>query len=116
MTTCTHPPERLHAWWARDDTAPGGQVLCVACNACGAVLQGGFDSLPVPMGFFGRPVGEDPDREPRWPSPTVAQPSIEELEEFEEDGGCLATDGCWTDPDGTCPHGHPSWLLVLGMI
>ena len=97
-TTCTHPSERLHAWWARDDTAPGGQVLCVACNECGAVLQGGAGDGPA------------------WPSPTTAQPSIEELEEFEEDGGCLATDGCWVETDGTCPHGHPSWLLVLGMI
>ena len=91
MTSCTHPPERLHAWFAHDG------VLCVACNECGAVLQGGVDG-------------------PAWPSPTMAQPSIEELIEFEEEGGCEATDGCWTDPDGTCPHGHPSWLLVLGMI
>lgn len=91
MTTCTHPSERLYAWFAHDG------VLCVACNECGAVLQGGASG-------------------PAWPSPTMAQPSIEELEEFEEDGGCLATDGCWVETDGTCPHGHPSWLLVLGMI
>ena len=114
MTTCTHPPERLHAWWARDDTAPGGQVLCVACNACGAVLQGDASEQPLPLGILA--YGGRSWPEPAWPSPTMAQPSIEELEEFEEDGGCLATDGCWTDPDGTCPHGHPSWLLVLGMI
>ena len=88
MTTCTHPSERLHAWWARDDTAPGGQVLVVACNDCGAVLQGAYAV-----------------NGPAWPSPTMGAPSLEELEEFEEDGGCLAT-----------PHGHPSWLLVLGMI
>jgi hypothetical protein len=33
-----------------------------------------------------------------------------------EDAGCEATDGCWVEPDGTCPHGHQSWLLVLGLI
>lgn len=38
---CGHPPERLYSWLARDDTAPGGQVLVVACSDCGAVLQGG---------------------------------------------------------------------------
>lgn len=40
-TPCKHPAGRLWAWYARDDTAPGGQVLCVACCDCGAVLAGG---------------------------------------------------------------------------
>ncbi len=34
----------------------------------------------------------------------------------DEDGGCEATDGCWVEPDGTCPHGHPSWLRKLGLV
>lgn len=25
-------------------------------------------------------------------------------------------DGCETEPDGCCPHGHPSILLDLGLI
>jgi hypothetical protein len=37
---CTHPPTRLSAWHARDDSAPEGIVFCVCCNACGAVLAG----------------------------------------------------------------------------
>lgn len=43
---CPHPPTRLYGWLARDDTSPGGRiappghVFCVACSACGAVLQG----------------------------------------------------------------------------
>ena len=41
LTTCHHPPARRFAWFARDDAAPGGQVLCVACCDCGAVVQGG---------------------------------------------------------------------------
>ncbi len=49
--------------------------------------------------------------------PTASQePSIEELEEWDTEGGCEATDGCWVEPDGHCEHGHPSWLLKLGMI
>lgn len=38
---CNHPPTRLYVWWARDDRAPGGRVLCVACYDCGKVLNGG---------------------------------------------------------------------------
>lgn len=44
------------------------------------------------------------------------RPSIAELESWMNEGGCEATDGCWVEPDGTCPHGCKSWLLVLGMI
>lgn len=52
-----------------------------------------------------------------WPEPTTEQPDLETLEEWMwEDGGCEATDSCWVEPDGTCPHGHPSWLLKLGLI
>lgn len=37
---CTHPPERLSAWHARDDSAPEGVAFCVCCNMCGSVLAG----------------------------------------------------------------------------
>ena len=48
--------------------------------------------------------------------PTMKEPSIKTLEKWEQRGGCKATDGCWVEPDGTCPHGHESWLLYLGFI
>lgn len=52
-----------------------------------------------------------------WPDPTADRPDTETIEEWlNDDGGCEATDGCWVEPDGTCPHGHPSWFLVLGLI
>jgi hypothetical protein len=44
------------------------------------------------------------------------QPSIETLMEWEYNGYMLATDGCRVEPDGTCPHGKPSWLIRLGLI
>lgn len=44
------------------------------------------------------------------------EPSIDQLMEWEHEGGCEATDGCWVEPDGTCQHGKPSWLLQMGMI
>ena len=43
-------------------------------------------------------------------------PSIRTLEEWSNDCGCEAIDGCWVEPDGTCQHGQPSWLLAMGMI
>ena len=51
-----------------------------------------------------------------YPEPTVDEPSIEELEDFVFDSICETTDGCEAEPDGHCEHGHPSWLLYLGMI
>jgi hypothetical protein len=52
-----------------------------------------------------------------WPAPTVERPDWQTIEEWLwEDGGCETTDGCWVEPDATCQHGHPSWLLKLGMI
>jgi hypothetical protein len=51
-------------------------------------------------------VGANPDHTPRTDAPPTA----------EEDGGCEATDGCFVEPDGTCEHGQPSWLLALGLI
>jgi len=43
-------------------------------------------------------------------------PTIDEIMEWEADGGCYATDGCWVEPDGECEHGRRSWMLVLGLI
>jgi hypothetical protein len=52
-----------------------------------------------------------------YPRPTHKSPSVRVLQRWlEEDAGCEATDGCWVEPDGTCPHGHPSWLVRLGVI
>jgi hypothetical protein len=42
-------------------------------------------------------------------------PSLEQLREWQEGGGCEATDGCWVEPDGRCEHGEPSWLLARGL-
>jgi hypothetical protein len=44
-------------------------------------------------------------------------PDMEQLEEWaSSDGGCEATDGCWVEVDGVCPHGRKSWMLVLGLV
>ena len=43
-------------------------------------------------------------------------PSTEQLIQWENEGGCEATDGCWVETDGECEHGCKSWLALLGMI
>ena len=44
------------------------------------------------------------------------QPTIDQLEAWSMDGVAEALDGCSVEPDGTCEHGSPSWLLALGYI
>ena len=44
------------------------------------------------------------------------EPTVAQLEEWMDEGGCETTDGCWVEPDGTCEHGCQSWLLELGLI
>ena len=44
------------------------------------------------------------------------EPDMETLEDWLMDSGCEATDGCWVEHDGHCPHGKPSWFLKLGLI
>ena len=43
-------------------------------------------------------------------------PSVKTLERWIRDGVAKATDGCRVEPDGECPHGAKSWLIVLGYI
>ena len=55
-------------------------------------------------------------RRPAWPEPEIPAPEMDELEQMSYDGVAVATDGCEVEPDGVCPHGHPSWLLVYGLL
>ena len=51
------------------------------------------------------------------PLPTQECPDLESLMELDDgESTTLATDGCWVEPDGECDHGHPSWLVELGLI
>ena len=42
--------------------------------------------------------------------------TVGELEDIVTDGRAHAADGCLVEPDGTCPHGYRSPLLILGLI
>jgi hypothetical protein len=62
-------------------------------------------------------IDHDPDpRTTPWPEPETDEPDMDTLEEWTFDSVCDATDGCTVEPDGMCEHGHPSWLLRLGLI
>lgn len=56
-----------------------------------------------------------PQPMPTTPKKTKA-PSIKTMERWVSDGVAKATDGCKVEPDGICPHGCKSWLLVAGVI
>ena len=43
-------------------------------------------------------------------------PSRRRLEHWVFDSVAETPDGCETEPDGSCEHGWPSWLIVLGLI
>ena len=62
------------------------------------------------------PTGRGAGRAARWPEPTTPEPDSEDVEGWVLDDVCEATDGCEVEPDGVCPHGHPSWLVRLGLI
>lgn len=45
------------------------------------------------------------------------EPDLDTIESWIMDSSDTeAVDGCIVEPDGTCEHGSPSWLLVLGII
>jgi hypothetical protein len=46
----------------------------------------------------------------------VKVPCVKTLEKWSSDCGCKTIDGCWVEPDGTCEHGFPSWLLAMNLI
>ena len=60
-------------------------------------------------------VTHDPGGNP-YPDPETDPPDLDEMRAWMNDGVAEATDGCEVEPDGTCEHGHPSWLLRLGII
>ena len=40
----------------------------------------------------------------------------DDLEDIMFDALAECMDGCYVEPDGTCPHGYSSPLLVLGVL
>jgi hypothetical protein len=72
------------------------------------------DRDDIPIGSAAK-VADD-SRNTLWPDPETDTPDDDELEEWCFDSIAQATDGCTVEPDGVCPHGHPSWLIHLGLI
>lgn len=55
---------------------------------------------------------------PQWPEPESSMPDLEDIMMDAEEGGCTTScdEVCWVEPDGVCEHGHPSWMIRLGLI
>jgi hypothetical protein len=57
-----------------------------------------------------------------YPQPTVPVPDINEVISDLEDAvmdnrvSFETSDGCEVESDGTCTHGHPTWLVRFGLI
>lgn len=58
----------------------------------------------------------DPETGSAYPAPSVPEPDFVTLASYLFDACAEATDGCLVEPDGTCVHGHPSWLKRFGVI
>lgn len=69
-----------------------------------------LQDAPVPH------ITYDPDTGLPWPDPITPEPVFVALAQFLFEGVAETTDGCLVEPDGICRHGHPSWLLRLGVI
>ena len=52
----------------------------------------------------------------KWNGEEYETPEFEEIESWIYDSVCEAVDGCTVEPDGTCYHGAPSWLLAVGLV
>jgi hypothetical protein len=61
-------------------------------------------------------ITHDPDTGLPWPDPTVPEPDFITLAGYLFEAVAETTDGCLVSPDLICRHGHPSWLLRLGVI
>ena len=96
---------------------PWANMCAEAMNSVGIGLGTGKGQrlvLRAPVAPVAEPVSLA--KGPRYPRPTVDRPDMDTLEEWAMDSVVEATDGCEVEPDGTCYHGHPSWLIRLGMI
>ena len=122
-----------HTYYERDADLPGGGVVCEAVWELVADYLGiNIDlwELYVMVRTVDAPATSDSDEDLELGDDDEDleagdddedlepgdEPSLDQLEEWLDEGVCEALDGCMVEPDGHCPHGSPSWLLHLGLI
>ena len=75
--------------------------------------------------WIARAKVEFPEEDEEWVEEVIKKgrafrverlPSKETIEQWRGADVVEAIDGCTVKPDGVCPHGAPSWLIVLGVI
>lgn len=74
------------------------------------VVQGG---TPWTSETLANPWNSEPTF--TWGEATFNTPSVGEVRGWLFDSVSEALDGCTVEPDGTCSHGYPSWLVALGV-
>jgi hypothetical protein len=73
----------------------------------------GVEPLPPEAEPLSEPFTDDTFT---WGGEVLPTPSTAQVRAWVFDSVCEALDGCTVEPDGTCPHGAPSWLRALGMV
>ena len=93
------------------------QTHMLACEQCKPILDAMTAALRRVLGQGDDDLaGAEDDLQELAGDLLPDVPSMETLRDWDNDGGCEATDGCWVEIDGHCPHGRPSWALVLGLV
>lgn len=95
------------------DNPPYQRALASQCDLWATRLR---DQGWLEHGTVKSSAGMESDGLFLWPIPTVDEPDEDQLEAWLMDDVCEATDGCVVELDGTCPHGHPSWLRRMGLV
>lgn len=92
-------------------------MLCHNCIEELGLIKGDFEAY-VPCQSCGQMADCYSARSNDFPGykGDLTPPPLEQLMQWESEGGCESTDGCWVEPDGICEHGCQSWLLELRMI
>lgn len=90
------------------------------CLQCGHPHKGGFQICEKCSAFVNHPFSieavlrskDKAEKESKY----VDSLSIAEIEIMAADSVVATADGCEVEPDGTCPHGYRSPLLILGIV
>ena len=106
--------EMLHEYWTDDDVS----VLCEDCAEERKQARRPCEWVETPAHAKQARLACGDCDDTVENLPRLKPPDIGTLMQWETEGGCEAAcpHGCWVEPDGRCPHGKPSWLIVMGLI
>jgi len=92
--------DEFYQWWEFE-----GGAIAIEVHFRGATTLAAWTQRQVRRAL----ANEAPPKE-------MGEPDIMTLMQWYDAGQAQATDGCRVELDGHCPHGKPSWFIVLGLI